>query len=178
MSSIRPTSWLFLLPLLAFGCATVHQSPAIDPEKMRTFSPQAEASAKPGDPIISPVTSLSLSESIRKVLAACYDLGIPLFVPLVSADSLSARVTSGTFIAKCSEDCKCGRGMASGHGSKSASGVLQVRLHNVGHGTAVTVQSMYWRTQSSGGDFGSTENLYFETLGRIEKRILDDLGAR
>ncbi|MFN8546648.1 MAG: hypothetical protein U0527_01435 [Candidatus Eisenbacteria bacterium] len=178
MSSIRHTFWFFLLPLFAFGCATVHQSPAIDPEKMKTFAPQADASAKAGDPVIAPVTSLSLSESIRKVLATCYDLEIPLFVPLVSADSLSARVTSGTFVAKCSEDCKCGRGMAIGHGSKSASGVLQIRLRDVGHGTAVTVQSMYWRTQSSDGDFGSTENLYFETLGRIEKRILEDLGAR
>jgi hypothetical protein len=165
------------LGIVATGCATVHQSPAMDPEKLKVFNredPANRESSQSSDP----KTPLTIRDSVARVLQSCYDLEIPLFTPLLSKDSLEARLTSGTFLAKCGLDCKCSEAGAWGHGSETASGIITIELATVGGETTVNLRSMFWRTQSTGGQYGSTSNLYFDSLGRIERQVLDDLGAK
>jgi len=95
---------------------------------------------------------------------------------------LSARLTSGTFIAECNIDCKCNTIGAWGHGSDTASGLLEIELVDAkseeNAATRIQISTMFWRIQSTEGEHATTENLYFESIGRIEQQILDDLGAK
>lgn len=166
-----------ILAVLATGCATVHQSPAVDPGKMKIYDGGSPAD-QAGTQARNLRAPLPMKESVQRIMESCYDLEIPLFTPLLSKDSLSARLTSGTFLAKCGLDCQCSEAGAWGHGSETASGLVTIELAADGNETTVKLRSMFWRTESTGGQSGSTANRYFDSLGRIERRILDDLAAK
>jgi len=168
---------LFVGTLLLAGCATVHQIPGADEEKLVVFgTPSRKNPLPPPDSTF----TMTLSQAVTFVMHTCYDLRVPLYVPLTSSDSSQVRLTSGIFTARCELDCRCGFVTASGHGADRAAGIIVVELSRIGIGTdprvLARVSSMFWRTETDdSGDGSATENRYFSSLGRIEGRILGDL---
>jgi hypothetical protein len=164
------------LGILGAACATVHQSPAMDPGKLRDYT----GAKVPAGALTSQdshyETVLSIHECVQKILEACYELDIPVFTPLISADQHSARLTSGVFLAKCGLDCKCSDQGVRGHGADTASGIVSVDLASGSDKTTVHIRSMFWRTEA--GPYGATANVYFDSLGRIERRILDEIDVQ
>ena len=172
---------LIIVSLIFFGCATVHQPPGIDSEKMTKFQPPTETDAASGSTETSFQFDLSIEEAVNAIAYACFELEIPLYYPLVTGDKREARLVSGPIIARCGLDCDCTKAItwASGPASDVASGTILVRLFSTLSGdreqVLVEISSMFFRTESTGGEYSRTYNLYFDSLGRIENVILEKL---
>ena len=160
---------------LVAGCATVHQPPGIDSQKLRVYNPKID------DPVFQGGQSeyfftLSVDEAIETITGICFTLDIPLYHPMVSIDKEDAWIASGMFVAKCKRDCDCETSGAAGYGADLASGTISLRIKSAieenEQGVLVEISSMFYRTQSSSGEYGSTWNLYFNSTGRIERKIL------
>lgn len=165
--------------LLCLGCATVHQLPGIDLEKMTPFRASTDAFANADSSGAVVHFTLSMDEAVAAITEAFYELEIPLFHPMITNDQEEGWLVSGPFIAKCKRDCDCDKEGAAGHGADLASGKISIRLTRSlflgDESIAVEISSMYFRTQSTGGEWGETRNLYFDSLGRIENSILEAL---
>jgi hypothetical protein len=177
---MKVTSVVVIASLVLFGCATVHQPPGIDSEMMKKFEPSTDTNAT-ADSLVSQVKfDLSIEEAVNAIVDACYDLEIPLYYPLINRNKEKAWLVSGPFIAQCGRDCDCGKvTFAWGHGSEIASGTISIKLLGIFSGESqqvdIEISSMFFRTQSTSGEYGSTSNLYFNSLGRIENVILESL---
>jgi len=158
------------------GCATVHQPPGIDPEMLTRYTVSDSGFATVDSLGTKVKFALSMGGAVDAVAAACFDLRIPMYYPIFSSDRSEAFLVSGPFIAQCKIDCDCSSSGVSGHAADLASGTFVVKITKGGlideGDVIVEVSSMFSRTQSSGGEYGSTSNLYFRSLGRVEKHIL------
>jgi hypothetical protein len=169
--------------VVSLGCATVHQPPGLDSEKMTEFVPSMDSGDGSGS--VSPRLrfQLSIEEAVDAIIQACYELEIPLYHPLINRERREAWIASGPFVAQCGRDCDCAAAslFAWGHGAEIASGTISLRIFVTSPEAAeqirIEISSMFSRTQSTGGEYGSTSNLYFDSLGRVENAILDSLGA-
>ena len=73
----------------------------------------------------------------------------------------------------CGEEGTAG---AFGHGSDLASGILEIYLEKVNNeNISVEIKTIFSRTQTSGGEGSYTTNLYFDSTGRNEIIVLDNL---
>lgn len=167
----------------ALGCATVHQPPGVDSEMMTKFEAPTDSGAEAGSVGPRLRFDLSIEEAVDAIIEACYELEIPLYHPLINRNKREAWLVSGPFIAKCGRDCDCAGAFsfAWGHGAEIASGTISLRLFGTSSGATeqvrVKILSMFSRTESTSGEYGSTANRYFDSLGRIENAILDSLAA-
>ena len=156
---------LFSIVIIS-GCATVHQPSGFDLDTMGDSTGGAEDVKR---------YDISIQEAIRNILYTCYDLGIPLYTPLTNRDGSAATITSGNFIATLGVDCgEAGPAGAIGEGSDKATGIIAIKLSSDNEGfTEVRIYTQFTRTQSTAG--GRTKNVIFESTGRIENEIYENL---
>ena len=120
---------------------------------------------------------LSSEEALDIITSTFFDLDIPLYYPLKNDSQQIIKIQSGNFVAKLGLDCgKEGTAGAFGPGSDLASGVLEIYLEKVDNeNISVEIKTLFSRTQSTGGQHSYTQNLYFESTGRNEIIVLDNL---
>jgi len=176
---VRLLSPMMSIVLLSAGCATVHQMPLIDRNMMSVYASQDSTQTETEPAESEYFFELSLQDAINSIATTGYNHEIPFYYPAFSADHAKARMVSGPFIATCKQDCNCDKQGAKGHGANAATGILVIEMETRHRddvsGTAVKVSTMYYRTQSEGGEYGYIKNLYFQSLGRIEEAFLEGL---
>ena len=120
---------------------------------------------------------LSLEQAFDIITSTCFDLDIPIYYPLKDDSQQIIKIKSGNFIAKLGVDCgKEGTAGAFGKSSDLANGLLEIYLEKVdADNISVEIKTIYSRTQSTGGQHSYTQNLYFESTGRNEIIVLDNL---
>ena len=162
---------LFSIVIIS-GCATVHQPSGFDLDTMRNSTGDNTAGAE-----YVKMYDISIEEAIQNILYTCYELGIPLYTPLTNRDSSAATITSGNFIATLGVDCgETGRAGAFGEGSDKAAGIIGIKLSSCNEGfTEIRIYTQFTRTQSTSGEYGDTKNVIFESTGRIENEIFENL---
>ena len=167
-----------LLPLLILtlflGCATVHHPIGMGSNK---FSIGKLNKYKTDDSKSKFYFQLSLEQALDIITSTCFDLDIPIYYPLKDDSQQIIKIKSGNFVAKLGLDCgKEGTAGAFGPGSDLASGVLEINLEKVDNeNISVEIKTLFSRTQSTGGQHSYTQNLYFESTGRNEIIVLDNL---
>ena len=176
---IRYISLLLFIGLAFLGCyATVHSPIGMYLDKTNKFSIGELNKYKTDDSKTKFYFQLSLEQAFDIVTSTCFDLDIPLYYPLKDDSQQIIKIKSGNyFVAKLGLDCgKEGTAGAFGPGSDLASGVLEINLEKVDNeNISVEIKTLFSRTQSTGGEAGYTKNLYFDSTGRNEIIILDNL---
>jgi len=170
-----------LLPLLILtlflGCATVHQPIGMDSNKTNKFSIGELNKYRTDDSKTKFYFQLSFEQALDIITSTFFDLDIPIYYPLKDDSQQIIKIKSGNFIAKLGVDCgKEGTAGAFGKGSDLASGILEIYLEKVDNeNISVEIKTIFSRTQSTGGEGGYTKNLYFDSTGRNEIIVLDNL---
>ena len=175
---IRYISLLLFIGLAFLGCyATVHSPTGMYLDKTNKFSIGELNKYRTDDSKTKFYFQLSLEQAFDIVTSTCFDLDIPLYYPLKDDSQQIIKIKSGNFVAKLGLDCgEEGTAGAFGHGSDLASGLLEVYLEKVdADNISVEIKTIYSRTQSTGGEYSFVQNLYFESTGRNEIVILDNL---
>ena len=167
-----------LLPLLILtlflGCATVHHPIGMG---SNMFSIGKLNKYRTDDSKSKFYFQLSSEQALDIITSTFFDLDIPLYYPLKNDSQQIIKIKSGNFVAKLGLDCgKEGTAGAFGPGSDLASGILEIYLEKVDNeNISVEIKTLFSRTQSTGGEGGYTKNLYFDSTGRNEIIILDNL---
>ena len=169
---------LLFIGLAFLGCyATVHSPIGMYLDKTNKFSIGELNKYRTDDSKTKFYFQLSLEQAFDIVTSTCFDLDIPLYYPLKDDSQQIIKIKSGNFIAKLGVDCrKEGTAGAFGKSSDLANGLLEIYLEKVDtDNISVEIKTNYSRTQTTGGDYSSVKNLYFESTGRNEIVILDNL---
>ena len=174
---IRNFILLLFIGLAFWGCATVHHPTGMYLDKTNKFSIGELNKYRTDDSKTKFYFQLSLEQAFDIITSTCFDLDIPLYYPLKDDSQQIIKIKSGNFVAKLGLDCgKEGKAGAIGQGSDLASGLLEVYLEKVdADNISVEIKTIYSRTQSTGGEYSFVQNLYFESTGRNEIVILDNL---
>ena len=173
----RITPLLLFIGLAFLGCATVHQPIGMDSNKTNKFSIGELKKYRTDDSKTKFYFQLSLEQAFDIITSTCFDLDIPIYYPLKDDSQQIIKIKSGNFIAKLGVDCgKEGTAGAFGKSSDLANGLLEIYLEKVdADNISVEIKTIYSRTQSTGGEYSFVQNLYFESTGRNEIVILDNL---
>ena len=173
----RYITLLLFIGLAFWSCATVHHPVGMHLSKTNKFSIGELNKYRTDDSKTKFYFQLSLEQAFDIVTSTCFDLDIPLYYPLKDDSQQIIKIKSGNFVAKLGLDCgKEGKAGAIGQGSDLASGLLEVYLEKVdADNISVEIKTIYSRTQSTGGQHSYTQNLYFESTGRNEIIVLDNL---
>ena len=174
---VRYISLLLFIGLAFWGCATVHHPTGMFLDKTNKFNIGELIKYRTDDSKTKFYFQLSLEQAFDIITSTCFDLDIPLYYPLKDDSQQIIKIKSGNFVAKLGLDCgKEGKAGAIGQGSDLASGLLEVYLEKVdADNISVEIKTIYSRTQSTGGQHSYTQNLYFESTGRNEIIVLDNL---
>jgi len=174
---VRHFTLLLFIGLVFWGCATVHQPIGMDSNKTNKFSIGELKKYRTDDSKTKFYFQLSLEQALDIITSTCFDLDIPLYYPQKDDSQEIIKIKSGEFVAKLGLDCgKEGTAGAFGQGSDLASGILEIFLEKVDNeNISVEIKTIFSRTQSTGGEGGYTKNLYFDSTGRNEIIILDNL---
>jgi len=175
---INRITLILFIGLAFLGCyATVHHPTGMYLDKTNKFSIGELNKYRTDDSKTKFYFQLSLEQAFDIVTSTCFDLDIPLYYPLKDDSQQIIKIKSGNFVAKLGLDCgKEGKAGAIGQGSDLASGILEIYLEKVDNeNISVEIKTTFSRTQSTGGEGGYTTNLYFDSTGRNEIIVLDNL---
>ena len=174
---IRYISLLLFIGLAFWGCATVHHPTGMFLNKTNKFNIGELIKYRTDDSKTKFYFQLSLEQAFDIITSTCFDLDIPLYYPLKDDSQKIIKIKSGNFVARLGLDCgKEGTAGAYGHGADLASGIIEVYLETVDNeNISVEIKTIFSRTQSTGGEHSIVQNLYFESTGRNEIIILDNL---
>ena len=173
----RYITLLLFIGLAFWSCATVHHPVGMHLSKTNKFSIGDLNKYRTDDSKTKFYFQLSLEQAFDVITSTCFDLDIPLYYPLKDDSQQIIKIKSGKFVAKLGLDCgKDGTAGAFGQGSDLASGILEIYLEKVDNeNISVEIKTIFSRTQSTGGEGGYTTNLYFDSTGRNEIIVLDNL---
>jgi len=173
----RYITLLLFIGLALWSCATVHHPVGMYLSKTNKFSIGELNKYRTDDSKTKFYFQLSLEQAFDVITSTCFDLDIPLYYPQKDDSQEIIKIKSGEFVAKLGLDCgKEGTAGAFGHGSDLASGILEIYLEKVDNeNISVEIKTIFSRTQTSGGEGSYTTNLYFDSTGRNEIIVLDNL---